>query len=70
MPFKDSCIASTMAANESGASSPFQRVTTRMASWLPTDQEAQPLEGHGLPGEAANGRVTLPPYGAWFGKRA
>ena len=35
--------------------------------WAETAQ-AQLLEGHGLPGEAANGRVTLPPYGAWFGK--
>jgi len=34
--------------------------------WAETVQ-AQDLEGHGLPGEAANGRVTLPAYGAWFG---
>ena len=34
----------------------------------PETAQAQLLEGHGLPGEAANGRVTLPPYGAWFGK--
>lgn len=34
--------------------------------WAETAQ-AQNLEGHGLPGEAANGRVTLPAYGAWFG---
>ena len=35
--------------------------------WAETAQ-AQDLEGHGLPGEAAGGRVTLPAYGAWFGR--
>jgi alpha-glucosidase len=33
----------------------------------PETASAQDLAGHGLPGEAANGRVTLPAYGAWFG---
>ncbi len=28
---------------------------------------ADPLTGHGLPGSAAGGMVTLPAYGAWFG---
>jgi alpha-glucosidase len=28
------------------------------------------LEGHGLPGEVNGTTVTLPPYGAWFGKIA
>jgi alpha-glucosidase len=28
---------------------------------------ATPLEGHGLPGEVADGKVTLPAYGGWFG---
>ncbi|MFD2366575.1 alpha-glucosidase family protein [Pseudoduganella sp. GCM10020061] len=29
---------------------------------------AAAMQGHGLPGSASAGRVTLPPYGAWFGK--
>jgi alpha-glucosidase len=29
--------------------------------------QASPLDTLGLPGSAAGGRVTLPPYGAWFG---
>ena len=33
----------------------------------PETAQAQLLAGHGLPGDAANGRVTLPAYGAWFG---
>ncbi|KQQ87874.1 alpha-glucosidase family protein [Massilia sp. Leaf139] len=33
----------------------------------PETASAQDLAGHGLPGEAASGRVTLPAYGAWFG---
>ena len=28
------------------------------------------LEGHGLPGSAADGVITLPPFGAWFGSAA
>jgi alpha-glucosidase len=36
----------------------------------PETANAQDLAGHGLPGEAANGRVTLPAYGAWFGALA
>jgi alpha-glucosidase len=28
------------------------------------------LEGHGLPGGATDGVVTLPPFGAWFGSAA
>jgi alpha-glucosidase len=28
---------------------------------------ATALEGHGLQGEVAGGKVTLPPYGGWFG---
>jgi len=28
---------------------------------------ATALAGHGLPGEVAGGKVTLPPYGGWFG---
>ncbi|WP_198117597.1 alpha-amylase family glycosyl hydrolase [Massilia rhizosphaerae] len=31
---------------------------------------AAPLEGHGLPGAVNGTTVTLPPYGAWFGKVA
>ena len=34
--------------------------------WLDT-AGAQALDAHGLPGQAAGGKVTLPPYGAWFG---
>ena len=30
-------------------------------------QGATALEGHGLPGSAANAVVSLPPFGAWFG---
>jgi alpha-glucosidase len=33
----------------------------------PESARAEKLEGHGLQGEAANGKVTLPPYGGWFG---
>ncbi|MCC2971021.1 alpha-amylase family glycosyl hydrolase [Massilia sp. IC2-476] len=33
----------------------------------PASSGAQSLESHGLPGQAAGGKVTLPPYGAWFG---
>jgi alpha-glucosidase len=33
----------------------------------PETAAAQDLTGHGLPGEASNGRLTLPAYGAWFG---
>ncbi|MGG7606582.1 alpha-amylase family glycosyl hydrolase [Massilia sp. BKSP1R2A-1] len=33
----------------------------------PASGQATALDAHGLPGEAAGGRVTLPPYGAWFG---
>ncbi|MDP3672549.1 MAG: alpha-glucosidase [Telluria sp.] len=29
--------------------------------------DATALAGHGLPGGVADGRVSLPPYGAWFG---
>ena len=36
----------------------------------PETAAAQDLDGHGLPGEAAAGRVTLPAYGAWFGTTA
>jgi alpha-glucosidase len=36
----------------------------------PETASAQDLAGHGLPGEASNGRVTLPAYGAWFGRAA
>jgi alpha-glucosidase len=34
----------------------------------PDSAQADDLQGHGLPGTASAGRVTLPPYGAWFGK--
>ena len=33
----------------------------------PASAQAATLDAQGLPGSAANGRVTLPPYGAWFG---
>ncbi|MES2297973.1 MAG: alpha-amylase family glycosyl hydrolase [Pseudomonadota bacterium] len=33
----------------------------------PQAAEAEPLMGHGLPGSAAGGIVSLPPHGAWFG---
>ncbi|MES2760203.1 MAG: alpha-amylase family glycosyl hydrolase [Pseudomonadota bacterium] len=33
----------------------------------PQAQGATALAGHGLPGDAAGGVVTLPPFGAWFG---
>jgi alpha-glucosidase len=36
----------------------------------PEAQGATALEGHGLPGSYANGVVTLPPFGAWFGSAA
>jgi alpha-glucosidase len=36
----------------------------------PETAGAQDLTGHGLAGEAANGSVTLPAYGAWFGTLA
>jgi alpha-glucosidase len=37
--------------------------------WPEAAQAAQltRLEGHGLQGEVAKGKVTLPPYGGWFG---
>jgi alpha-glucosidase len=28
---------------------------------------AEDIGGHGLPGSRAGARVTLPPYGAWYG---
>lgn len=34
---------------------------------LPASAGAETLQGHGLPGSAADGKVLLPPYGAWFG---
>jgi alpha-glucosidase len=34
--------------------------------WLDA-ADAQDIDGHGLPGTRAGARVTLPPYGAWFG---
>ena len=36
----------------------------------PQAQGAVALEGHGLPGVAAGGVVSLPPFGAWFGRAA
>jgi alpha-glucosidase len=36
----------------------------------PVSGQAAALDAHGLPGSAAGGRVTLPPYGAWFGSIA
>jgi alpha-glucosidase len=33
----------------------------------PEARDAQPLAGHGLQGGVAAGKVTLPPYGGWFG---
>jgi alpha-glucosidase len=36
----------------------------------PETTAAAPLAGHGLPGQAQQGRVTLPAYGAWFGTLA
>jgi len=36
----------------------------------PASSAAQTLDAHGLPGHAAAGKVTLPPYGAWFGSLA
>jgi alpha-glucosidase len=35
----------------------------------PAAAGAAPLDGHGLPGTVADGKVTLPPYGAWFGSK-
>jgi alpha-glucosidase len=29
----------------------------------------RPLDGHGLPGTVTDGKVILPPYGAWFGTK-
>jgi alpha-glucosidase len=34
---------------------------------LPESAHAEALDGHGLPGAASGGRVSLPPFGAWFG---
>jgi alpha-glucosidase len=36
----------------------------------PASAGATALDAHGLPGDAANGKLTLPPYGAWFGALA
>jgi alpha-glucosidase len=36
----------------------------------PESQGEIALEGHGLPGSAAGGVVSLPPFGAWFGSAA
>jgi alpha-glucosidase len=33
----------------------------------PESAHAKALAEHGLPGSAEAGRVSLPPYGAWFG---
>jgi len=37
---------------------------------LPASADAEQLQGYGLPGSAANGKVELPAYGAWFGYAA
>ncbi len=34
----------------------------------PATAQATAMTGHGLPGSAEGGKVTLPPYGAWFGQ--
>jgi alpha-glucosidase len=34
---------------------------------LPQSAGAEQLQGYGLPGGAADGKITLPAYGAWFG---
>ena len=34
---------------------------------LPQSAGAEQLQGYGLPGSAADGKITLPAYGAWFG---
>jgi alpha-glucosidase len=36
---------------------------------LPDSAAYVALQGHGMAGVAANGRVDLPGYGAWFGIR-
>lgn len=36
----------------------------------PETAGASVLDTHGLPGDAKAGKVTLPPYGAWFGSAA
>jgi alpha-glucosidase len=36
----------------------------------PASSQARDLAGHGLPGAANGGRVSLPPHGAWFGTAA
>jgi len=43
-------------------------VTDRpLAFEWPAARGAAALAGHGLPGEVVDGKVTLPPYGGWFG---
>jgi alpha-glucosidase len=37
---------------------------------LPQSAGAEQLHGYGLPGDAADGKVSLPAYGAWFGYAA
>ncbi|TFW16337.1 alpha-glucosidase [Duganella callida] len=37
---------------------------------LPHSAGAEQLQGYGLPGSAADGKVMLPAYGAWFGYAA
>jgi len=37
---------------------------------LPQSAGAEQLQGYGLPGSAADGKVELPAYGAWFGYAA
>lgn len=46
----------------------FNLGTQEVSFDWPESAHAADFEGHGLPGKAANGRVTLPPLGAWFGK--
>jgi alpha-glucosidase len=33
----------------------------------PEASAAEDVDGHGLPGSRTGARITLPPYGAWYG---
>jgi len=48
----------------------FNRSSALVTIDWPATVSAGNLAGHGLPGDAAGGKVTLPAYVAWFGTTA
>ena len=48
----------------------FNVTNEALAFDWPQAAGAAPLPGHGMAGDVVDGKVTLPPYGAWFGTLA